>query len=275
MAEMNESDRILGLLQQRHSGDEWATFTELRGGTGTGDGRRIDFFAMNIWPSKSFRSIAYEIKASRSDFGNELHNPRKRGLAESVAHECYFVVPHGLIVPDEVPEGWGLIYADRGGLKTAKRAMQRTSVEWPVPFVASLARRVADPPQRSAPILWRYAGRDMTEAELIACADEVHKSALARDRDKLIRQGVDSVIGTVEYKTAARLMSRIKTIVGCRYEDDRLIDAFDEFLENERALTMPNINRVKRAILELGGVLGNFEEMNRVLQSRTGKPDAD
>ena len=89
------SDNIIGLLKAKHPHDkgEWATFAELRCGTGFSNEQRIDFFAMNTWPSKKFRSVAYEVKLSRADFFNELKNPKKREFAESVSHECYFAVP--------------------------------------------------------------------------------------------------------------------------------------------------------------------------------------
>lgn len=43
---------ILELLRYRHESPEWATFIELPTGTGANGGRRIDFFAFNLWPSK-------------------------------------------------------------------------------------------------------------------------------------------------------------------------------------------------------------------------------
>lgn len=143
MSASDETYRLLQLLRDRHTpNEEWATFAELRGATGYDNPQRIDFFAVHLWPSKGFNSIAYEIKVSRNDFKKELDHPRKRAFAESVSHQCYFVTPSGLVQADEIPEGWGLMVADAGGLKIKKHALQRTDVKWPQSFMVSLARRV-------------------------------------------------------------------------------------------------------------------------------------
>ena len=49
------------MLRQRHLPQEWATFVELRNGTGAiHPVRSIDFFAINTWPSKKYWRVAYE-----------------------------------------------------------------------------------------------------------------------------------------------------------------------------------------------------------------------
>lgn len=166
------SQVIIHMLREKHSPKEgWATFQELPTTTGfAGQPRYIDFFAFNVWPSSNYRTVAYEVKVSRSDFLNEIKDPLKRKPSEEFASECYFVVPTGLVKPDEVPEGWGLMTAGDGGLRTVKIAEQRQcGKDLPVRFVAALARRCADenaPKGVPAP-LWKYLGEEVTFEELL------------------------------------------------------------------------------------------------------------
>lgn len=72
-----ETRQIIELLRHKYPTSEWDTFVELRDGTGSYGRRYIDFFAFNLWPSKKFWKVAYEIKVLRSDFTKELNDPTK------------------------------------------------------------------------------------------------------------------------------------------------------------------------------------------------------
>lgn len=53
------------------------------------------------------KSILLEVKVSRSDFlGDKKKTFRKQG---GMGNNRYFLVPEGLVKPNEVPEGWGLL----------------------------------------------------------------------------------------------------------------------------------------------------------------------
>ena len=77
--------------------------------TGYGCDSHIDAAAFNMWPSKNFERHAFEVKRSRSDFMREIGNPQKRQWVEENFHLTWFVTPAGLVKPDEIPEGWGLL----------------------------------------------------------------------------------------------------------------------------------------------------------------------
>ena len=111
------ADDLITRLHDRFSSPEWASFSELRDRTGfSGRPRTIDFFALNTYPSKRFRTVAVEVKVSRSDFMREIDNPDKRETFESQASEFWFCCPAGLVKPDEVPEGCGLLETRGDGL---------------------------------------------------------------------------------------------------------------------------------------------------------------
>lgn len=52
-------------------------------------------------------SIMIECKVSRSDFLADKSKPRQHC---GVGHRRFYMCPPGLIKPDEVPVGWGLLY---------------------------------------------------------------------------------------------------------------------------------------------------------------------
>ncbi|MBP8000995.1 MAG: hypothetical protein KA314_09305 [Chloroflexi bacterium] len=142
---------MLKALHSKNSGrDEWAIFPELNIGTGAKGGRWIDLWAVNMYPSKGNIKIAYEIKASRSDFLRELEDPLKRSGAEAWSNECYFVAPAGLISPKELPEGWGLIELTLSGLRKKVAAPYR-EVRLTEPFIYSVLRRTGRTEKQNPP----------------------------------------------------------------------------------------------------------------------------
>ena len=109
---------IKQLLRARHAEPvgAWAFFAEFIPGIGyasTGSDTRLDGWAMNVWPSNGYRTIAYEIKVSRGDFLREMKQPDKRAWALTFTDEFYFVAPRHLIAPGELPDDCGLIEVTR------------------------------------------------------------------------------------------------------------------------------------------------------------------
>lgn len=252
---MSETRRIIELLRDHHDPkDGWATFVELRGGTGYSNQQGIDFFAMHTWPSKNFRSIAYEIKVSRNDFANEIKSPLKRAFAESVSHECLFVVPQGLVQVDEIPDGWGLMVANAGGLKTLKHGTQRTNIKWATAFMASIARRVADEPLKLPDAAWKVEGKEIGENELLAIAAQALSTTVKRQID-IEREAIKSeVMNSEEYRNATRLQYAVARAMG-KY--GKVTDKdFEEWLATLQRATPWDTRQIKNAIAMLQKLVG-------------------
>lgn len=100
---------------------------------------RIDMLAIGVTGATGREWIAHEIKVSRSDYRNELLQPCKRDTYKAYSHRLYFVVPDGLLKPEEIeyeqPE------YDREAMCPAKcqrwRRGKRTKQRVPVPVVHS------------------------------------------------------------------------------------------------------------------------------------------
>ena len=67
---------VFEALQEVYPENEWMVFPQLRMSTGFdnmyGGDRVIDFWAMNLFPSKGHKTIAFECKASMRDFNKDL-----------------------------------------------------------------------------------------------------------------------------------------------------------------------------------------------------------
>jgi len=155
-----DSDILLKELEKLHPAERgWLFFHELRMGTGYNHyvEKRIDAWAINAWPSvcaiqhtktrkKRIRAPylrrAFEIKINQSDVLKELRDPDKRWMAYAISHEFYFVAPKGLIDPQLLSNGDGLMEWDGSELKTIKQPRVREGMPPRWSFVAAIARRV-------------------------------------------------------------------------------------------------------------------------------------
>jgi hypothetical protein len=204
--------QIIELLRLRHPPLEWATFTELH---------YIDFFAFHMWKSKGFWRVAYEIKVSRSDFSRELNQPDKRLPAEELANECFFVAPVNLIMIDEIPEGWGLIEVNKGGLRKKKHAKQRKENDsLPMSFTAKIARKSVEPPSDVPDVFWKYAGQELNSDEVIKMADslmEVNEYGIREDERK-------KTYAEADYLAGQRLSRIIQQHLGWDYDDPEKLE---------------------------------------------------
>lgn len=208
----NKTRAMYELLKHRHPAPEWATFAELNIGTGSNGGRWIDFYAMNCYPSKGNLKVAYEIKASRADFLREMKQPNKRAAAEKLADECYFVAPHGLIAADEIPEGWGLIVMNKGGLRMVKQAKQRRIETLPISFVLSIARRSSEPAPELPAAIWVYAGQEIPADKLREIADQATRATI-RDAEWKAK---DELGQSNEFKLMQGIQAVIRDVLGYR-----------------------------------------------------------
>ena len=61
---------------------------------------------------RSDYSILVECKASRADFLADLKKPFRIAPSKGVGTFRFYLCPPALIAPDEVPDSWGLLYAE-------------------------------------------------------------------------------------------------------------------------------------------------------------------
>lgn len=68
------------------------------------------------------RSTLIECKVSRSDFLADRRKNFRLCPESGIGRQRYFIAPKGLISPEELPDGWGLLEADGRRVRQKKRS---------------------------------------------------------------------------------------------------------------------------------------------------------
>ena len=78
----------------------------------------------DVWGTNGFESVMVEVKTSRGDFLKDRRKftRRKEGEMFAVGNYRFYLVPKGLVVPEELPERWGLLEWDGGRIVLVKGA---------------------------------------------------------------------------------------------------------------------------------------------------------
>lgn len=93
-------------MKRKYSAPEWALAFELA----SPDRRRADAIAVNTFPSRNFKVLGFEFKASRSDWRSEKREGAKADYFVKCVDEWYVVAGRrGIVKEKELPEGWGLL----------------------------------------------------------------------------------------------------------------------------------------------------------------------
>lgn len=82
------------------------------------------------WKAGGSTCIVVECKTSRSDFMADRKKPvaRRAEFAGRMGTHRYYLVPEGLVKPEELPPGWGLLYAKpTGGVRVVVDAKNQTN----------------------------------------------------------------------------------------------------------------------------------------------------
>lgn len=116
---------IVDLLEAKHADDVFVP--ECKTGQTTSGLLKLDAWAMKRAWSKPV-TWGYEIKVSRSDW---LRDDKWRGYLDYCS-DFYFVTPHKLIQPEELPDGVGLMWVAKTGTRLfTKRKAARRDVRVP------------------------------------------------------------------------------------------------------------------------------------------------
>lgn len=79
-------------------------------------------------------SILIECKASRADFLADRRKPFRANPEEGVGDWRFYLTPQGLVRPDELPEGWGLLEAKGGRVYRTHGGWKGTAEIGRMPF---------------------------------------------------------------------------------------------------------------------------------------------
>ena len=95
----------------------------------------------------SCRSVLIECKISRADFLADREKPWRKQPEAGMGCERFYLAPQGLIGPQELPKGWGLLECKAREIRMvvkARRQSQRTEVGlmWEMNLLLASLRRV-------------------------------------------------------------------------------------------------------------------------------------
>src|ERR1700690_3489990 len=68
---------------------------------------------------RACHSVLVGCKVTRSDFLADRAKPFRLKPEQGVGCERFYLVPTGLLRREELPQGWGLLEHNRGGIETA------------------------------------------------------------------------------------------------------------------------------------------------------------
>lgn len=131
-------------LRTRYPNGSHALFYEVSDGVGHTAGRRIDAIGVGIWPSTGQEVHGIEIKVSRSDWKREIANPKKAQDLMRFCNRWYLACPAGVVSADEVPETWGLLTVNGGGIREQRKAPRLTPEPLTRHFICSLLREAGN-----------------------------------------------------------------------------------------------------------------------------------
>lgn len=104
LTDAEKTSKIKLSIKRRFNAPEWAVAFELA----SPEKRRADAIAVNTFPSRNFKVIGFEFKASRSDWLSEKRDGAKSNYFVNACDEWYVVAWSGIVNEDELPDGWGL-----------------------------------------------------------------------------------------------------------------------------------------------------------------------
>lgn len=87
-----KATELVDMLRIKYSGMECAVFEQVANGTGAYTDSWIDVATIDLWPSRGYVRRAFEVKVSRSDFLNEIANPKKKGIIYLTPHSLYDIL---------------------------------------------------------------------------------------------------------------------------------------------------------------------------------------
>ncbi len=136
------ADMILRQLEKRHTGgrNQEVFFTEVKNGPSWTSNNLLRLDAVAFKKSWTHPCITgYEVKVDRQDF---LRDEKWPGYLQ-YCHRFSFACPTGLIAPDELPDGVGLIYynQDKDCIITKRRASFRAiEIPWQMLYYLVISR---------------------------------------------------------------------------------------------------------------------------------------
>jgi hypothetical protein len=90
-------------------------------------------------------AIAHEVKVRRADLLSDLRRPAKAQAYHALAGECWYVLKAGIGSAEEIPEAYGVMFAQDSGALEVVRPAPRRPMRLPFAVWMALARAAPQP----------------------------------------------------------------------------------------------------------------------------------
>jgi hypothetical protein len=128
------ANQVKAALAARHKEDLYAEEVTC----GPAGGLRLDAWAMpRSWAN--FETVGYEVKVTHADWAGD----RKLGQYRDYVHRMWVACPWGLIQPEEIPEGVGLLWVAKTGTRAVckRRAPELEAPKHTGPMISAFINR--------------------------------------------------------------------------------------------------------------------------------------
>lgn len=136
---------VWSILRKKYPEKEYALMAEVSDMAGFHRSRSADYIAVNLWPSRGLAINGIELKSFRSDFLNELKNPKK---AENIFQFCdYFwllTTDDTIAKLEEIPDSWGWMCIKGERIFIKKDAPKLAPIECSKHFLVAMLKRAQD-----------------------------------------------------------------------------------------------------------------------------------
>ncbi|HNU15323.1 MAG TPA: hypothetical protein PKI55_12790 [Chitinophagaceae bacterium] len=116
------------ILRNKFPANEYVLIQEVSDASGFSRSRSLDYMLINLWQSRGLAVTGIEQKSHRSDWLNELKNPKKQENHYKHCDYFYLLTTNEKVASlDEIPITWGWYHINSSGiLKTLKPAPKLT-----------------------------------------------------------------------------------------------------------------------------------------------------
>jgi len=141
---MAQVKNLWDILNKHFPPGQYALMQEVSDAAGFNRSRSADYIAVSLWPSRGLGINGIELKSFRSDWLNELKNPKK---AENIFKYCdYFWLltsDETVAKIEEIPVTWGWMCVVNNKISIKKDAPKLTPVTLDRNFMATMLKRAA------------------------------------------------------------------------------------------------------------------------------------
>lgn len=290
-----KSWEIVKLLAEKYNETgHYVCATEVSNGTGAYARRRLDFVAVDCWPSSGLNIMGFEIKVSKSDFRRELFDPSKHNIFFDEI-DYYSIVAPDYVLDDQriIPPKWGIVHVVRndGGelvFKTVRKPLalhDEKDRKIGRGFMASLIRAIDKQGATKARLTEE---RDKLEARIRADVEEKMANGrvvasweyqrLCEYRDVCAKLGISGYGGEIsewEAKLFRQAMSVVRDIEHVETSVRSMLDGAKCAHRSVKELLESMNKPAAHAEGTLYGILGRIDDASTAQEERRENEEAN